>query len=710
MGFIPVEGDPFAAAPSAAPKFTPVDADPFKDTGAGALWNTSKIVGSRLAEGAAHTLNLPRDLVGETVGKGAGILDALKADFGDDLAQARVSYKYAKEDANRRYMLNLFGTSDERRAKAQARMAELEAKYGKDVLERTAENATRKFIDKNFDVRNSMRAVGIEPAKTSQEAADRLGVENTPLRGILGDVAKTTGEVASLPVGGGIRGLAGNLVTGAAMGTGEVADKGLGVSEGVGLPPGFLGSLAMGFAPAVVTGAVKQAANIAAPVVNRQGLADRAIFEAMGNKPLTSLPANPLPGAPLTLGERTGNVGANRLQIALRGDPKVQAAGMDFEASARATGAKAADEMGALAGAKTERQASEALRKEMTSTYQSEKAMVTPDIEKVKASLPKIATPATRLDNHIGRYVDTLTAERQAWLRDAGLGRLEQVAAQPGRVRLNEVDDILSTMKGKAREMPAGDARRVEIERFIGHMQKGMEAVVPGMKPAYKQYAGFKADFDANPLIGKLFERNADRTFKIPPSEVGDALRRLPAEAIERAAKVSPGVKAAGKDWLSAAWKEATTKIAGDTASHAAARNFFRDNEAFFKAFYTPAEFARSQNILKALEMREAPKTATGITRLGSPTFEKIQNATYLDGLSGKVLSHLPGGSKLMDFLFQKSSEEIRRKMAEALLNPDATFARLLNMKPTPNTTALLKQFWARPAARVVYGAAQTDQ
>lgn len=511
--------------------------------------------------------------------------------------------------------------------------------------------------------------------------AKRLGAEMTPTRKMLAQALRAGTGAASF---------------GAGTGFSALSALGAGVGEGIGGDTGaIIGSLAAPVAlPAAarsIGAGTRAAGNVArdttAPFTERglQGMADRAIVEASGTTPqalAAALKENPM-AVPASLGQRTGNRGLLDAEYALHG--KVP----DFEDAYRATSRIAGEEMGTLA-ASTERGGSEGLRKALTNTYRKEKAMVTPDIESVKQSLKTIEAKGTALGDYVNKYTAPLSQARQQWLRDAGLGDLKALA-NGEKVALNEIDDVLAGMKAKVREMPAGSPEKREVGLFVQHMQDGMQKIVPGMGPAYRQYAQFKADFDGNKLIGRLFQRHANGTFKIPPSEIGDAIRKMPAEALELAASTSPEIKRAGKEWLASAWREysatrnAATRADG-TPNFAGAIKFRQENDAAFRAFMDKADLKRSDQIVKALEGPTLPDY--GQRRFGSPTYNKFQKTTLLEGVMGRVLGHIPGGAMLNNALgsaaYSKAIQKLDKKIAEALLNPESTIARLLTMPNTP--------------------------
>jgi hypothetical protein len=541
-------------------------------------------------------------------------------------------------------------------------------------------------------------ATGDTIGDSPEMTAEKRGAEMTPTRKGFAAAAEIGAGMlpylATGPVGAGLK-LAG--ASAALGGVGQVLGGGTGKTIGAMLP------MLAGPGIAATRAGWQTGKNIAAPFHERglQSMADKAILEASGTTPqglAASFRPPAIQGQPATLGQRTGNRGLLDAEYALHGK------GPLVEDSYRATARMAGEEMGALAG-KGEREASEALRKALTSTYQREKAMVTPDIERVKQGLKSVEAKGPVLSNHIDGYTANLSQARQKWLADAGLGDLRGLA-KGERVALNEVDDVLAAMKAKVRDMPAGSPEKLEVGKFVAHMQEGMEKVVPGMGPAYRQYAQFKGDFDSNKLIGKLFARNTDRTFKIPASEIGDAVRKMPAEAIERAAKLSPGVKQAMRDWVAAAWREKSVTAnaaarADDAPSFAKALQFRQENDVLFRAAFSKDDLARADKIVEAL--RGPTLAEYGQRRFGSPTYNKFVKGTLIEGLVGRVLGNIPGGGMvnqaLGSFVYTKPIAELEKKITEALLNPQSTIARLLTTKASPGNVRLLNHYWgATPA------------
>lgn len=517
-------------------------------------------------------------------------------------------------------------------------------------------------------------------------AAGKRQAEMTPLRKGLAAAAEIAGGsipfVAAGPVGPALKFAGASAALG---GLGEMAAGAPGRTIGMMAP--LLG--------APIAGAVRLArqsgGRIAAPFTEKglQELADKAILEASGTtaqKLAAAMKEPALAGQPATLGQRAVNRGLLDAEYTLHS--KVPA----LEDSYRATSRLAGDQMATMAG-KTERQGAEGLRKALTGTYQREKALVTPDIDRVKESLKTISAKGDALKGHIKAYTEDLSQARQKWLNDAGLSDI-QALTKAKTVPLNEIDDFLAAMKTKVRDMPAGSPEKLEVGKFVSHMQGGMEKIVPDMGAAYSQYRQFKSEFDSNKLIGKLFARNTDRTFKIPPSEIGDALRKMPAEAIERVAKTSPEIKKAGRDWLLAAWREKsvtanqTTRTA-DAPNLAAALKFRQDNEAAFNAFMTAGERAQADKIIEALK---GPTLAEhGQRRFGSPTMDKFAKGTLLSGAMDRVINRIPVAGMINKMaggaVYGKTPEQLNQKVVEALLNPDQTIARLLAAeakKPNP--------------------------
>lgn len=531
-----------------------------------------------------------------------------------------------------------------------------------------------------------------ETYSSPEKTAAAVGAEMTPLRrGLAG-----AGEIAGAMIPGIGLGPIGPMLK---FGAASAALGGIGAATGSETAK-TIGALSpLIFSP--VAGLARTGKNVArdaaAPFTESglQGMADRALLEASKQTPqqlAASLKPNPLPGVPASLGQRTGNRGLLDAEYALHAKSPL------IEDSYRTTARLAGDEMGALAGT-SERAGSEALRKALSSTYQKEKAMVVPDIDRVKEGLKSINAKGDALANYVDSYTAGLSQARQKWLLDAGLGDLKKLSESKA-VALNEVDDVLAQMKAAVRDMPAGTPQKLEVGKFVSHMQQGMEGIVPNMGPAYRQYAQFKADFDSNKLIGKLFARNTDRTFKIPASEIGDTLRRMPAEAIERAASTSPQIKKAMRDYIAAAWQEASTTAnaatrASNSPSFPAALKFRQDNDAIFRAVFSKEDLARADKILNALEGPTLPEF--GQRRFGSPTYNKATSGSLLGGLVGRMLGKIPGGGMLNQALgnlvFSKTGAQLEQKIAEALLNPDSTVARLLTMKATPQSANLLSRY-----------------
>lgn len=545
-------------------------------------------------------------------------------------------------------------------------------------------------------------------------AAAKRKAEMTPLRKGLAAAAEIAGGsipfIAAGPVGPALKFTGASAALG---GLGEMAGGDTGKIIGSMLP---LMAAPVAGGTRLARRGVSKLGNIAAPFTEKglQDLADKAILEASGTtaqKLAAAMKDAPLKGQPATLGQRTANRGLLDAEYTLH--PKVSG----IEDSYRATSRLAGNEMSAMAGT-SERQGSEALRSALTGIYQQEKALVTPDVEKVKESLKTIAAKGKAIKAHIKGYTEDLSMARQKWLADAGLGDLKTLA-KGKTVTLNEVDDVLSAMKAKVREMPAGSPEKLEVGKFVAHMQDGMEKIVPGMGPAYAQYAQFKADFDSNKLIGKLFARNPDRTFKIAPSDIGDTLRKMPAEAIERVAQMSPEVKKAGRDWLAAAWREKAVTANQDTRvanapNLAATLKFRQDNDAAFRAFMSPEELAKADKIIEALK---GPTLAEyGQRRFGSPTRDKSVKATLLSGMLDKIISRVPGGSMLNkiggNVVYGKTLEQLDQKIADALLSPEQTIARLLAkeiVKPSPQRARLLAAKLAPVSAAIREQGMQTQ-
>lgn len=556
-----------------------------------------------------------------------------------------------------------------------------------------------------------------ETYSDQNKTAKALGAEMTPVRKMLSTGAEIFGSAVPMMVN---PAMAGYAAAGAL--TGALGEQ-LGAHvEGVGPEAG---KIAGSMLPALVSPGIalaRRGAGLAkdmtAPFTDKglQGMADRAVLEASGQTPqqlAASLKPPALASQPATLGQRTANRGLLDAEYALHGKTPL------IEDSYRTTARLAGDEMKALAGT-TERSGSEALRGALSSVYQKEKAMVTPAIDRVKEGLKSINAKGDALANYVDSYAGNLSQARRKWLADAGLGDLKKLAESKS-VALNEIDDVLAGMKAAVRDMPAGTPQKLEVGKFVSHMQQGMEKIVPDMGPAYRQYAQFKADFDSNKLIGKLFARNTDRTFKIPASEIGDTLRRMPAEAIERAASTSPGVKRAMRDYIAAAWQESSTTAnaatrASGAPSFASALKFRQDNDAIFRAAFSKDDLARADKIMKALEAPTLPEF--GQRRFGSPTYNKFQKATLIEGIVGKWLGNIPGGGMinqaLGNFVFSKPIAQLEQKIAEALLSPDQTVARLLTMKATPANVRLFSSYLSpRPLAPVAIsaiGAAREDR
>lgn len=185
-----------------------------------------------------------------------------------------------------------------------------------------------------------------------------------------------------------------------------------------------------------------------------------------------------------------------------------------------------------------ERASSEALSDALKQTYRSEKAIVAPEIDAAKATIAQRKMPTNAVKGYAQKYLDGLTAAKRSMIP---LKPLEDALATGGKaVNFAEIDDALSVMKRLARGMPEGTADLVQTEKFIGHMMKLAPYKAPGVKGGFSQYAQFKQEF-GDKSFGRVFQEGKKA---IPPSEMGEAVSRLPVEAQE-ALKRYPAIRKA---------------------------------------------------------------------------------------------------------------------------------------------------------------------
>lgn len=594
-----------------------------------------------------------------------------------------------------------------------------------------------------------LRKVGlISKTREQQEAAlRRAGV--TPLRDVLPSVTKTV-ESVGIPtdpraeakrlgveytpgmeaVSSGVRTATGAALTGGGLPMSILSGVGAGVGRRIGGETGELVG-AIGF-PLAATGVgilaragTRAARSVTQPFTERgrQAMADRAILEAAGDTPqnlAASMRTAPLPGQPATLGQLTGNRGLLDAEYVLHG--KLPA----IEDAYRRTSQLAGQEMRSLAPL-TERQGSEALRAALTTARQSAHAKASAAFRPIDAAMAGLKTPR-----------NDFAAVMKPFFRDLSKAELDDI---PGNIRgtinmlaqtkavtngqpvslktfrLKEITGLRSTVASAAREaLQAGNANRHRLlTGIVGKLDEYVDSVVPQFVPGYSKardtWRQFKRAYDKDPELGVLFAKNADGSYKIPASEVGSRVLRMSPEAIGRLAKL-PGIKPRLRDWLAAEWTEravtanAAARVSGEPVLHGALK-FRQDYAHIFKAAFDANDLRRADSIIEALKM---PTMAEfGQRRFGSPTYNKFVKGTLIEGMIGRILGHIPGGGMLNQavgsWIYSRPIAELEAKIAESLLNPQSTVARLLHSKATPGNLKLLSRYWrmtpviAAPAA-----------
>lgn len=194
----------------------------------------------------------------------------------------------------------------------------------------------------------------------------------------------------------------------------------------------------------------------------------------------------------------------------------------------------------------SERSASERLSQALKTTYQAEKGMVTPDIEAAKKALRSAKMPTNVVKGYSDKYLASVGPVEASQIPTNLLEK-----GMTGKVtNFREVDNALSIIKATARDLPAADPRRVAIEKYVAHMMDLAPYKKPGVGPAYSQYAQFKREF-GDKDFGQLFRRNPDRTWKVPPSEAGETVSRLPFEGVEKLRQY-PNIRAAMNEYAHA--------------------------------------------------------------------------------------------------------------------------------------------------------------
>ena len=185
------------------------------------------------------------------------------------------------------------------------------------------------------------------------------------------------------------------------------------------------------------------------------------------------------------------------------------------------------------------RQSSEHLADAIRKTYQNEKAIVTPEIEAAKNTVRSTSMPTNVVRGYSEQYLKSIGPVESSIIPTGILER-----AFTGKVTdFREVDNALSIIKAEARRLPAGDATRTAIEKYVAHMMELAPYKQPGVRGGYQQYAQFKEEFKS-PVLGKTFKQNPDLSARVPPSEMGEYVSRLPAEA-QAALKKYPEIRQA---------------------------------------------------------------------------------------------------------------------------------------------------------------------
>lgn len=341
----------------------------------------------------------------------------------------------------------------------------------------------------------------------------------------------------------------------------------------------------------------------------------------------------------------------------------------------------------------TERQASERLAETLKTTYQGEKAIVTPEIEAAKATVRSTEMPTNVVRGYHDKYLASVGPVESSVIPTALMEK-----AFVGKVTdFREVDNALSIIKAEARRLPAGDAQRTAIEKYVSHMMDLAPYKAPGVAGGYRQYGQFKEEFKS-PVLGKTFKENPDHSPRVPPSEMGEYVSRLPLEAQE-ALKKYPEIRKALADYDKSRKVALIDKAIADAERSApkfsqsgyenAIRTEFRrlSKDADAMALFSPAEknlvdrMAKGTVGLNALRLLGKTAPTGGLSQL-------LHGGGILAGINNPVIGLATAGAGAVSSVARLSANKLGKAMAEDVADYIRRGGPALTRSMTPSERA----------------------